>query len=120
MTKEILSNYPWIQLTLDLSHWVVVCERLLPDSLMQIFIAPTSHIHARIGHAQAPQIPCFSNSAFLNEIEYFESIWKKIWKINRDTSMTMEYGPFPYLPQGGIELNEIIRQQRKRICEFKS
>ena len=45
-------------LTLDVSHWGVVCERMLAghpsiDAVMQFCAGRTRHVHARVGSDQA-------------------------------------------------------------------
>ncbi len=53
-----LGAFPGLRLTADLSHWCVVAERLMTPELapIQAMAAHVDHIHARIGHAQGPQV----------------------------------------------------------------
>ena len=53
-----LAAFPGLRLTADLSHWCVVAERLMTPELapIQAMAAHVDHIHARIGHAQGPQV----------------------------------------------------------------
>ena len=58
-TRHILQQFPDLRITCDLSHWVCVCERLLPDLGETIALAAQHchHIHARVGFAEGPQVP---------------------------------------------------------------
>ena len=57
-TVEYLRSITGLQLTADISHWMVVHESLLEgqDALLNEVIARTNHIHARVGHAEGPQV----------------------------------------------------------------
>jgi sugar phosphate isomerase/epimerase len=58
VTKEYLMKIPDINLTLDISHWCNVHESLLADQkeTIDLALARTEHIHARIGHPEGPQV----------------------------------------------------------------
>ena len=53
-----LAAFPGLRLTADLSHWCVVAERLMTPELapIQVMAGHVDHIHARVGHAQGPQV----------------------------------------------------------------
>ena len=56
-----LEQMPQLALTADLSHWCCACESLLedqPDTLAKT-LPHVRHIHARVGHAQGPQVADF-------------------------------------------------------------
>jgi len=104
VTREILQALPQIKLTLDISHWCVVCERLMDRELETIrAIAPhVYHIHGRVGYDQGPQVPhpaapeC--NEALLSHQECWEIIWDAQYsKGLKVTTMTPEFGPDGYL-----------------------
>ena len=66
-TRHILQQFPDLRITCDLSHWVVVGERLYTDPAdaewPQLFakVARNTHlIHARVGYSQGPQACVFS------------------------------------------------------------
>jgi len=87
VTERIVAQLPDIFLTVDFSHWCVVCERLMDTELQVIHAIAdrVQHIHARVGYDQGPQVP-------------WEIIWRSQLKRNfKLTSMTPEFGPDGYL-----------------------
>ena len=58
VTRRMVESLPQIKLTMDISHWCVVCERLMDTELDTIkAIAPhVHHIHARVGYDQGAQV----------------------------------------------------------------
>lgn len=104
-TLALVAEHEGLSLCADLSHWVVVCERLLedrPDAIAAI--APrVRHIHARVGHAQGPQVADPRAPEWANELATHERWWDAIWKAQEaaglaTSAMTPEFGPPPYLP----------------------
>ena len=59
LTLEIVQQLPQLRFTADISHWIVVSERLLDDPAMtsSAFIERVHHIQARVGYDQGPQVP---------------------------------------------------------------
>ena len=55
-TARVLERFENLKLALDLSHWVVVAERLIDDQLdiIRAAAARTIHIVARVGYPQGP------------------------------------------------------------------
>ncbi len=53
------SAAPQLRFTADISHWVVVSERLLddPSDDFSAFIDRVHHVQARVGYDQGPQVP---------------------------------------------------------------
>lgn len=103
VAKEYLILFPQLRITADFSHWVCVSESLLEDQVeaMDIAIERTSHIHARVGYEQGPQIfdPRLKEWKFY--LDHFVSWWKKIVEYNdksgfKEISITPEFGPLPY------------------------
>ncbi|RUS14547.1 hypothetical protein BC937DRAFT_93650, partial [Endogone sp. FLAS-F59071] len=116
----LLSRFPKLHITLDISHWFVVAERLLTPkaypALFKLVLPRVRHIHARMGTSQHAQITfvaeadgVFSATALSEEEQQaqqtFEQIWEAWWaarwsletNFNRSViTMTPEYGPFPY------------------------
>ena len=63
------------------------------------------HIHARVGHGQAPQIPRPDHPAYQQEVRIFEEWWTGVWRLqsargDQQTTFSAEYGPYPYTPYG--------------------
>jgi sugar phosphate isomerase/epimerase len=58
ITHTLIEQNPSLRITADLSHWCVVHESLLDDQpeAVRKALERTDHIHARIGHAEGPQV----------------------------------------------------------------
>ncbi len=118
---EILTAFPDLKTAMDLSHWVVMAERLLDDQMDAIALAASRAIHvdARVGHEQGPQVPDPRDPAWSDHGAAFESWWDLA--INEDTVVVPEYGPSPYLPmiphtrQPVADLWEICDWARDRL-----
>ncbi|MGI9624652.1 MAG: sugar phosphate isomerase/epimerase family protein, partial [Acidimicrobiales bacterium] len=97
-TTEILERFPELSVALDLSHWVVMGERLVHDQLEAIELAASRAIHldARVGHEQAPQVPDPRDPMWSEHLAAFESWWDLA--ATGDQVIVPEYGPPPYLP----------------------
>jgi sugar phosphate isomerase/epimerase len=109
-----LAAFPGLRLTADLSHWCVVAERLMTPELapIQAMAAHVDHIHARVGHAQGPQV----NHPFAPEHQQALAAHLACWKVfaasqanrqaqhlgdplpPRPLTLTPEFGPDGYLP----------------------
>ncbi|KAF5722634.1 hypothetical protein FMUND_2637 [Fusarium mundagurra] len=115
--KYILPKIPELRVTADVSHWVVVCERLLDlgeedKEILDVLIPRVSHIHARIGTTQSSQCPDPEDPVFKEEREFFERLWVRIVKArSKDSGLNTfvpEYGPYPYHPYGSIRTHEQV------------
>ncbi|BCS27086.1 uncharacterized protein APUU_60134A [Aspergillus puulaauensis] len=122
----VLKHVPELKVTVDVSHWVVVCERLLnqeeDQNSLGILIAHVHHIHARIGTTQASQCPEPLNTAFAAEREFFEGFWIDIVKAKQREdprcriTWVPEYGPFPYHPIGSVQTHgEVADSEGMRL-----
>eukprot|EP00658_Telonema_sp_P-2_P050036 TRINITY_DN3809_c0_g1_i2.p1 TRINITY_DN3809_c0_g1~~TRINITY_DN3809_c0_g1_i2.p1 ORF type:complete len:223 (+),score=30.20 TRINITY_DN3809_c0_g1_i2:99-767(+) len=112
---RLCEQFDHLRLTLDLSHWVVVCERLLGETagdchearvLRQLF-ERVDHIHARIGTPQAPQLTALPNCDSCEwdaaAARMHEAAWQEVWQLgaasgSKVMTVTPEYGPVPYTP----------------------
>jgi sugar phosphate isomerase/epimerase len=98
-----LDRLPQLPLNADLSHWCVACESLLddqPQMLARVF-PHVRHIHARVGHAQGPQVADFRAPEFAAELAAHLAWWDRIVELRRAAgdevlTMTPEFGPAPY------------------------
>lgn len=104
-TNLYLSSIPDLKLTLDISHWMVVHESLLEgkDELLDTVKSRSNHIHARIGHAQGPQVNDPKAPEWERALERHLGIWeeviKKGWKEHQGVfTVTTEFGPADYMP----------------------
>jgi hypothetical protein len=104
-TRELLAELPPIELTLDLSHWCVVTERLVLDELPEIleFCASRAlHVHGRVGYDQGAQVPDPRAPEYATALEAHERWWASIWASQQSrgfscSTMTPEFGPDGYL-----------------------
>lgn len=102
LTEAVCREMPGLKLTCDFSHWCVVCERLFDETLESLahVFAQAFHIHARVGHAQGPQVSDPASAMYAEELQQHERWWQKIWhkKILAGESITMtpEFGPDGY------------------------
>ena len=97
----MLRNFPNLKYTLDVSHWMVVHERLLTESdpLLQEIFPSVDHIHARVGFAEGPQVPNPAAPERKNEVKAHLDIWEKIIRSQKGKvfTVTTEFGPPPYM-----------------------
>ncbi len=104
VTKEFLEQIPALRLTLDISHWCNVHESLLHDQPEAVALAMsrTDHVHARVGHAESPQITDPRAPEWVNEVEAHFKWWDQIVKqkiaAGQPLTMTAEFGPPNYMP----------------------
>jgi hypothetical protein len=103
-TRHILEHFPDLRITSDFSHWVCVCERLLPDMGETISLAARHchHIHARVGYAEGPQVPDPAAPEYAAHLAAHEAWWEQVWQSQRErgfthSALTPEFGPPPYL-----------------------
>lgn len=103
-TRDMLRRFPALKLTCDFSHWVCVCERLLPDlgGIIAEAAEHCHHLHARVGFAEGPQVPDPSAPEYANELTAHEAWWDQVWRSQQrrgmlQSTLTPEFGPAPYL-----------------------
>jgi len=100
-----LEAFPSLRLTADLSHWCVATERLMTPDLEPIraIAARVDHIHARVGHAQGPQV----SHPFAPEHAQALAAHRACWELfaadqrrrgRERLTFTPEFGPDGYLP----------------------
>lgn len=104
VTQRIVEQLPKILLTVDFSHWCVVCERLMDTELDVINAIADNvlHIHARVGYEQGPQVPDPRAPEYTYALRAHQSWWQIIWQSQlkrqfKVTTMTPEFGPDGYL-----------------------
>lgn len=103
-TQTYLRQIPDLQLNLDISHWMVVHESLLErqDDLLTSIIERSGHLHARVGHAEGPQVNDPEAPEWKKAVDRHLDIWEKIirhrWKTNHTFTLTTEFGPAGYMP----------------------
>lgn len=104
ITQHIVEQLPDILLTVDFSHWCVVCERLMDTELDVIHAIADNvqHIHARVGYEQGPQVPDPRAPEYKYALDAHKDWWEIIWRsqLSRNfttSTMTPEFGPDGYL-----------------------
>ncbi len=100
-----LWHFPQLKLTGDFSHWCIVSESMLEDQMdiIERIIPHVHHIHARVGHEQAPQVSDPFAPEWKEHVDRFIQWWKKIISTHLNNgsthlSITPEFGPVPYMP----------------------
>ncbi len=111
-----LRELPALELTADLSHWCCGCESLLEDQQhnLAVTLPRVRHIHARVGHAQGPQVSDFRAPEWSTELARHLEWWDHIVALRRadgavSMTLTPEFGPAPYtaaLPYGGALVSD--------------
>lgn len=103
-TKKYIEAIPELKLTLDISHWMVVHESLLEnqDTELDEVLHRSHHIHARIGHAEGPQVNDPEAPEWKKAVDRHLDIWEKVirnkWKTQDVFTLTTEFGPADYMP----------------------
>lgn len=128
-TARMVEEIEGLRLTADYSHWVCVAGRLPFDSAdaFSTCAPAVGHIHARVGHSEAPQVGDPRDPAWAMELGAHEHWWDEIVDAarERDTPMTMtpEFGPPPYMPtvpnsddEPVADLTEIVAWMRDRLA----
>jgi len=104
ITRQFMEKNLDLKLTLDISHWCVVHESLLNNQqdTVHMAIERAGHIHARIGHAEGPQVNDPRASEWQEALQAHLVWWDKIierkkLKGEKATILT-EFGPPDYMP----------------------
>ncbi|SEK39180.1 sugar phosphate isomerase/epimerase family protein [Parapedobacter koreensis] len=104
VTREYLERLPYLQLTLDISHWCTVHESMLDDQPEAVALAlqRTGHIHARVGHPEGPQVNDPRAPEWQDIVQRHLAWWDTIAAAHREQhkplTITTEFGPPDYLP----------------------
>lgn len=100
-----LKKFPELELVGDFSHFCTVSESMLQEqeNIIRQIIPHVSHIHARIGHEQAPQVNDPFAPEWKNNVALFEKWWQQIIQHKKEKgikeiTITPEFGPAPYMP----------------------
>ncbi|CAN5331992.1 TIM barrel protein [soil metagenome] len=103
-TAHYLEAFPELKITLDLSHWCVVCESMLEDMpvLVDLAIERAIHVHARVGYEQGPQVPNPAAPEYQRHLHHHERWWEDVLTKRRADgseaiTFTSEFGPPNYM-----------------------
>ncbi len=104
ITRQYLEKFKELKLTLDISHWCNVHESLLGDQQATVAgaLERTGHVHARVGHAEGPQVndpraPEWE-AAVKQHIAWWDTIAAQKRKAGEVMTILTEFGPPDYLP----------------------
>ncbi|WP_456294654.1 sugar phosphate isomerase/epimerase [Vibrio sp. AK197] len=104
VTLELMERVPEMMFTMDISHWFLVCERLLdrPEDDLTAYLKRVFHIQARVGYDQGAQVPHPSAPEYQATLRFHQQLWQQVWQFHLDngraiTTMTAEFGPDGYL-----------------------
>jgi hypothetical protein len=134
-TRDLLEALPDLKLTCDFSHWVCVCERLLPDceSIIRLAARACHHVHARVGYEQGPQVGDPRAPEYARHLAAHEEWWRLIWEMQVQqgfsySTLTPEFGPpnyqqtAPYSQKPVADVAEICdwmaERQKTRFLEM--
>jgi sugar phosphate isomerase/epimerase len=104
IAKRFIDEIKELRLTLDISHWCNVHESLLGDQgeMVNLALSRTDHIHARIGHAEGPQVNNPRAPEWKDAVDAHLSWWDKVVERKRiegkPITFLTEFGPPSYLP----------------------
>ena len=114
-TAQLIEMLPGLLLTADFSHWCCVHESLLHDQeeRMSLAISRTRHIHARVGHTQASQVPDPRVPEWSYAVDRHLQWWDTIVKLRHEAgdaqlSICPEFGPYPYMVQQPSTRQDIV------------
>ncbi len=104
ITKEYLQKLPQLKITFDVSHWCNTAESFLEDQAeaVEVAIAATAHIHARVGYTEGPQVPDPRIELWTAALEKHTAWWDRILALNKQQgkesfTITPEFGAPPYM-----------------------
>jgi sugar phosphate isomerase/epimerase len=105
VARHLLELLPEMTLTLDISHWCNVHESLLLDQedTIEIALQRTRHIHARVGHAQGPQVSDPRAPEWQSAVDQHLAWWDRVVELRRQAgapavTFLTEFGPPNYMP----------------------
>ena len=104
VAKTFLQKIPGLRITFDVSHWCNVSESLLDDQqeTVNLAIQRTDHIHARIGHAEGPQVNDPRAPEWEPAVKAHFAWWDAIVAIKKQQgellTVLTEFGPPDYMP----------------------
>lgn len=103
-TRKYLEALPDLRITADFSHWMVVHESGLHDQgqNLELAIARSRYIHARVGYAEGPQVPDPRAPEWQGAVDDHVRLWQRIIDAREAAGdehlfITPEFGPPSYM-----------------------
>lgn len=129
-TLRIAKALPQLKFTDDISHWCVVCERLMDSEMETLmpFIPQVHHLHARVGYDQGPQVPDPRAPEYQEAVRSHLNFWQQVWRHRQASgadyvTMTPEFGPDgychlqPYTQMPVVDLWDVNQWMGKTVQE---
>jgi sugar phosphate isomerase/epimerase len=104
VAKNYMEKIPDLRVTFDVSHWCNVHESLLADQpeTLEMTLQRVDHIHARIGHAEGPQVNDPRAPEWEAAVKAHLAWWDRVVEIKKQKGDTLtiltEFGPPDYMP----------------------
>jgi len=104
IARNFIERNPALRLTLDISHWCNVHETLLQDQKETVDLAlqRVDHVHARIGHAEGPQVNDPRAPEWEGAVKAHFGWWDKVVETKKRNGEVLtvltEFGPPDYMP----------------------
>lgn len=122
VVPPVLNRHPGLLLTLDISHWFCVSESYLEDqqAAVELAIGRARHVHARVGHAEGPQVTDPAKPEYAEALVQHLKVWDR-WVEGRKKAgaecctITPEFGPPPYMVFDGSKTEAGEEQWRLNL-----
>jgi len=104
VARHYMETIPELRITFDVSHWCNVHESLLEDQqeTVDMTLQRVDHIHARIGHAEGPQVNDPRAPEWDHAVKAHFAWWDKVVEIKKQKgeilTVLTEFGPPDYMP----------------------
>lgn len=104
VARQFIETLPDLRITFDVSHWCNVHESLLTDQedTLSKTLQRVDHIHARIGHAEGPQVNDPRAPEWKEAVEAHFAWWDTVVTRKKREGKLMtfltEFGPMDYMP----------------------
>jgi sugar phosphate isomerase/epimerase len=104
VTRQFIEKNPDLRITFDVSHWCNVHESSLWDQpeTLAMTLDRVDHIHARIGHAEGPQVNDPRAPEWQDYVKAHFAWWDKVVERKKQEGKIMtfltEFGPVDYMP----------------------
>jgi len=104
VARHYMETTPELRITFDVSHWCNVHESLLEDQqeTVNLSLQRVDHIHARVGHAEGPQVNDPRAPEWDHAVKAHFAWWDKVVELKKQKGDTLtiltEFGPPDYMP----------------------